>query len=44
MAVFYKTAGAFFHHIVLNLENIEVAVAEVNNKTKLEYLFNITVP
>ena len=43
MAVFYKTAGAFFHHNVLNLENIEVAVVQ-NNKTKLEYLFNITYP
>ena len=37
MAVFYKTTGAFSNHIVLNLENIEVAVVQ-NNKTKMEHL------
>ena len=43
MTVFYKTTGAFSHHIVLNLENIEVAVVQ-NNKTKMELLFNLTLP
>ena len=28
IAVFYKTTGAFNHHIVRDLENIEVTVVE----------------
>ena len=43
MAVFYKTTGAFSHHIVLNLENIEVAVVQ-DNKTIMEHVFNLTLP
>ena len=43
MTVFYKITGAFSHHIVLNLEHIEVAVVQ-NNKTKMEHLFNLTLP
>ena len=35
--------SAFPHHIVLNVENIEVAVVQ-NNKTKTEHLFNLTLP
>ena len=42
MTVFYKTTGAFSHHIVLNLENIEVAVVQ-NNKSKMEHLFILTL-
>ena len=42
MTVFYKTTGAFSHHIVLNLENIEVAVVQ-NNTTKMEHLFSLTL-
>ena len=34
--------SAFPHHIVLNVENIEVAVVQ-NNKTKMEHLFNLTL-
>ena len=34
--------SAFPDHIVLNVENIEVAVVQ-NNKTKIEHLFNLTL-
>ena len=43
MAAFIKTAGAMFHHIVLNLEKTEVAIVQ-NDKTKLEHLFNLILP
>ena len=40
--LYYIKQSAFPHHIVLNVENIEVAVVK-NNKTKMEHFFNLTL-